>query len=47
MKRLIGTLILFGFVLVTMGACQMDARQQLMATNESQVALRSMQTRAQ
>jgi hypothetical protein len=46
MKRLIGTLILFGFVLVTMGACQMDARQQLMATNESQVALRSMQTRA-
>jgi len=29
-----------------MAACQTDARQQLMATSESQVALRSMQTRA-
>jgi hypothetical protein len=46
MKQLVRTLTLSGFVLVTMIACQTDARQQLMATSESQVALRSMQTRA-
>lgn len=46
MNQLVRTLILFGFVLLTTAACQTDARQQLMATSESQVALRSMQTRA-
>ena len=46
MKQLVRTLALWGFVLVAVAACQTDARQQLMATSGSQVALRSMQTRA-
>jgi hypothetical protein len=46
MKRLVGTLILWGYVLVAVVACQTDARQQLMATSGGQVELRSIQTRA-
>jgi hypothetical protein len=43
MKQLVRTLTLSGFVLVTMIACQTDARQQLMATSESQVAFEACQ----
>lgn len=46
MKRLLRTLALWGLVSLALAACQTDARQQLMATSDSQVALRSMQTRA-
>ena len=46
MKQFVGTLALWGLVLVAVAACQTDARQQLMATSGTQVALRSMQTRA-
>jgi hypothetical protein len=46
MKRLVGTLTLWGLVLVAVAACQTDARQQLMSTSGSQVAMRSIQTRA-
>ena len=46
MKQLVKNLIVYGFVVVAIAACQTDARQQLLATSDSQVALRSMQTRA-
>ncbi len=46
MKQLVKHLIVYGFVVVAIAACQTDARQQLLATSDSQVALRSMQTRA-
>ncbi len=46
MKQLVKHLIVYGFVVIAIAACQMDARQQLLATSDSQVALRSMQTRA-
>ena len=45
-KPRLAALVLCGLFLIALSACQTDARQQLMATSESQVALRSMQTRA-
>lgn len=45
MKRLIISGLCAGLALATLTACQMDSRQQLLATSESQVALRSIQTR--
>ena len=45
MKQPILTGVCAGLVLVILTACQTDSRQQLLATSESQVALRSIQTR--
>ena len=45
MKQLVGSLALSGLVLLATAGCQTDARQQLIATSGSQVAMRSMQTR--
>jgi len=44
-KRLMITGFCAGLALVSLTACQMDSRQQLLATTESQLALRSIQTR--
>jgi hypothetical protein len=45
MKRIILTGICAALALILVSACQTDSRQQLLATSESQVALRSIQTR--
>lgn len=45
MRRLIITGLCAGLALVSLAACQTDSRQQLLETSESQVALRSIQTR--
>lgn len=37
---------IIGAAVATLAACQTDSRQQALQTNESQVALRAMQTRA-
>lgn len=40
------TLILAAAMLLLLGACQTDSKQQVMATDKSQVELRAIQTRA-
>ena len=45
MRHLIIKSLCAGLVLVSLSACQTDSRQQLLKTSESQVALRSIQTR--
>ena len=45
MRRVILIGVCAGLALVSLSACQTDSRQQLLATSESQVALRSIQTR--
>lgn len=45
MRHLIIKGLCAGLVLVSLSACQTDSRQQLLKTSESQVALRSIQTR--
>jgi hypothetical protein len=45
MKRIILTGICAALALILVSACQTDSRQQLLASAESQVALRSIQTR--
>ena len=46
MKRLSATVTVGIIILIAASACQTDARQQLIATSGSQVALRSIQTRS-
>ncbi|MDH3228547.1 MAG: hypothetical protein OEN55_02030 [Alphaproteobacteria bacterium] len=45
MTRALGRTICATLVLVAAAACQMDSRDQLLASSHSQVALRSIQTR--